>query len=152
MTLEEKRAHRRQRYAASAEIRTRNYQRKKEWIKRNPSHWASLVRERNLKEPFIKLVSKSRTRARESGIENDLTISWARDRWTGACEITGIKFRRAVNGKQNSFSPSIDRIDSSKGYTQTNCRFILCALNRFKGDDTDDVMYLIARILVGCKT
>ncbi len=46
------------------------------------------------------------------------------------------------------FSPSIDRIDSSKGYTPDNCQFVLWAINVFKGDGTLEEMYEIATALI----
>lgn len=42
----------------------------------------------------------------------------------------------------------MDRIDSSKGYTQDNCRFILFAVNSFKGVGTDALMLEIAQALL----
>lgn len=149
MTPDERRARRREQMAANPALRERNYSRKKEWVRNNPEKWRALEKERHLKEPFLKMIMKSRIRAIESGIPNDLTVEWARKRWTGRCEITGAEFKYTRNGKANSFSPSLDKIDPSKGYVQSNCRFILCALNRFKGDEGDEVMRMIARLLVG---
>lgn len=77
----------------------------------------------------------------------DLTREWCIERWTGKCELSGIPF---VFGSQTrfSFSPSIDRVDSAKGYTQDNCRFILYAINSFKGVGTDEQMLEIAKSLI----
>ena len=149
MNTDEKNERRRSQYAFNLGLRERNYARKKAWVKRHQAKWVQLEREKYAREPFLRLVQKSRQRARESGIPNDLTMEWARARWNGHCEITGAEFKHTRNGKQNAFSPSLDKIDPTKGYVQDNCRFILCALNRFKGDQGDEVMMEIARMLVG---
>lgn len=50
----------------------------------------------------------------------------------GRCELTGMSFDfgKAPNGwKYNPQSPSIDRINSARGYTMDNCRVILTSLN-----------------------
>lgn len=76
-----------------------------------------------------------------------LTDEWARKRWTGRCELTGIPFVVAgTHGK--FFSPSLDRIDPKKGYVDDNCRFILFAVNTLKGVGTDEDMMLVARELI----
>lgn len=92
-------------------------------------------------------VNAARLRARKADLEFDLTTEWARDRWTGACEVTGIAFERGAR-HFGALSPSIDRIDNAKGYIRDNCRFVLWAINRFKGPDTDETMLTIARALV----
>lgn len=45
------------------------------------------------------------------------------------------------------FAASIDRIDTKKGYTQDNCRFILFAINCMRQNGTDEEMIFIARSL-----
>lgn len=49
----------------------------------------------------------------------------------GVCELSGINFDlSSPNGTAfNPYSPSIDKIDSKKGYTFDNCRVIITALN-----------------------
>ncbi len=49
----------------------------------------------------------------------------------GRCEMTGIEFRIGFGTKKdkNFYNPSIDRIDSIKGYTRDNIRVVLYGLN-----------------------
>jgi hypothetical protein len=107
----------------------------------------SLNRQRT--KPWCRLLGSAKNRAKKAGLPYDLTFEWAASRWTDHCEITGIKFRR-LTGRlgPNAFSPSIDRIDNSLGYTQSNCRFILAGVNSLKNDGTDDEMISIAKAIV----
>ena len=50
--------------------------------------------------------------------------------------------------KSRPFTLSLDRIDSSKGYTKDNCRFILLGINMLRGMGTDSEMYTIAEALL----
>jgi hypothetical protein len=93
------------------------------------------------------LIRGAKTRSIKNGHEFDLTLEWARERWTGNCELTGLPFDWS-KPLLHAFSPSIDRIDSLKGYTQDNCRFILQAINAFKGSSTDETMFTIARAML----
>ena len=105
------------------------------------------IRDRRLRESAAFLVRGALSRSKKRGIECDLTVEWAQQRWTGKCELTGIEFRPAI-GRQTPFSPSIDRIDPAKGYTQANCRFILGAVNYLKANGTDEDMFHIAAELI----
>lgn len=58
----------------------------------------------------------------------------------GHCEITGIPFDMrpiGVASKKNPYAPSIDRIDNTKGYIQSNVRMVLWAVNLMHGEMTD---------------
>ena len=74
------------------------------------------------------LLSSCRRRAEKKGIEFDLTKSWIQTRLEGQCELSGLNFDFQA-GARDPYSPSIDRIDASGGYTQDNCRVILWSLN-----------------------
>jgi hypothetical protein len=93
------------------------------------------------------LLRGAKSRAVKYGRDYDLTLDWARARWTGKCELTGIEFDWS-RGTVHALSPSLDRIDSSVGYLQENCRFILQAVNAFKGAESDERMLSIARALL----
>lgn len=89
------------------------------------------------------LIRGAKSRSVKRGHDFDLTLDWARERFDGKCELTGLPFDWS-KGTMHSFSPSIDRIDSSRGYTQDNCRFILLAINSLKGAESDETMLMIA--------
>lgn len=101
-----------------------------------------------LRDPLPFMLRAARMRAAKQGVPFDLTIEWMRSRYTGACELTGLAFVQTVGGI-GTRSPSLDRIRGGEGYTQGNCRFILSALNGFKGSGTDEEMLAIAVALVG---
>lgn len=70
-------------------------------------------------------------------MECSLTIEWIKGKLlAGVCEVTGIAFEFERNG--NPFFPSIDRIDSSKGYTPDNCRVVLWIINTAKHTLAED--------------
>jgi hypothetical protein len=89
----------------------------------------------------------ARRRSEKKSFAFDLTEEWCIKRWTGKCEISGIPFELGTQ-THFPFSASIDRIKSSEGYTQTNCRFVLFAVNSFKGTGTDEQMLEIAKALI----
>jgi hypothetical protein len=95
-----------------------------------------------------KHILRSRFRdALKRGIPFELTPEWAAARWTGCCEMSGIPFdlTRTVVG---FYSPSIDKIDASKGYLPDNCRFVLFSVNGFKSVGTDSDVLLVAQAIV----
>lgn len=60
-----------------------------------------------------------------------VSLSWLEHRLIiGKCEITGINFK--YGGPRERYSPSIDRVDSSLGYTNENCRLVVLQYNLAK--------------------
>lgn len=93
----------------------------------------------------------AKQRSKEKSVPFDLDDAWARARWTGKCELTGLEFSSPEKRKGNklrNFSPSIDRIVGELGYVKNNCRFVLWAVNSFKRDSSDADMYRMAVALV----
>jgi hypothetical protein len=107
-------------------------------------------REYRKAKPWQKLLQAAARRATKAGIEFALTPEWAEARYTGRCEITGTPFDVEGSEKRGPrpLSPSIDRLDQCFGYVPGNCRFILFAVNAFRGSMTDDEMLSIAESLV----
>jgi hypothetical protein len=80
----------------------------------------------------VSMLTGARNRANKKGFECSLTKIWIIHKLeNGFCELSGIPFdfSRPTKSNFNPLSPSIDRIDSKKGYTFDNCRVILTALN-----------------------
>lgn len=102
-----------------------------------------------LAAPWMVLVRNAHDRAMKKKLDFDLTIEWARERWTGRCELTGIEFKLGLpKASPRMFSPTVDKIDPKGGYVQSNCRFILHGINALKGEETDANMYLLAEALI----
>jgi len=68
----------------------------------------------------------------------------------GKCELTGLPFDfiPSKNSFRNLYSPSLDRIDSSKGYTKDNVRIVLSSVNCALGEYTDEEMLPILEAMV----
>lgn len=86
----------------------------------------------------VHMLNNLKSRAKRNNIKCDISIKWIEDRLNrGTCEATGIPFIITINhGKghrTNSFSPSIDRIDQTGPYTESNCEMTCWIYNRAKG-------------------
>lgn len=80
-----------------------------------------------------KLLRNARLRAQARGLDFDLEISDIV--LPELCPVLGTKISYG-GGRQNENSPSLDRIDSSLGYTKGNVRVISWRANRIKSDAT----------------
>lgn len=92
-------------------------------------------------------------RARAAKIDFDLDREWFVSRLrNGRCEVTNIPFRLLGNDEQdrrtNPFSPSVDRIDFSGGYTKTNCRMTILMFNMLKAEANDQQILEVCEALV----
>lgn len=87
----------------------------------------------------MRLLNTAKKRCNETGLEFSLTKEWAKLKWTGKCELSGVEMFSGI-GRQCMRSPTIDRIDAKKGYAPDNCRFVCLALNAMRGDGTDEEM------------
>ncbi len=105
-----------------------------------------------LSYPWRFLLHSAKDRARKKNLPFDLTDAWASERWTGSCELTGVPFQLGQRRPGPKFySPSIDKIKAELGYIQSNCRFVLWAINSFKHDGTNENMYAVASALLNKK-
>lgn len=84
------------------------------------------------KEEFAHLYYSAKTRAKKSGLE--FTISIYDIEVPLACPVLGLKLEKSTTGKRVDSSPSLDRIDNSKGYTKDNTRVISWRANKLKSD------------------
>lgn len=90
------------------------------------------------------LFSCSRRRAQKRGIEfsidlSDIVIP-------EFCPILGVKLATGIKqGRMNDLNPSLDRIDSSKGYVKGNVWVISWHANRLKHDASKETLIAFAK-------
>lgn len=103
-----------------------------------------------LSVPWMPLLGNAKHRAKVRGLPFNLTPEWAQSVYTGRCALTNIPFliHRERSRGAHAFSPSIDRIRGEAGYVVDNCRFILHAVNAFRGTLRDEEMVELARWIV----
>ena len=87
-----------------------------------------------------KLVATARCRARRNGLEFNLTLGGLD--WPDKCPVLGHVFVPA-QGKCMPNTPTLDRIDNTKGYTLENTRVISWRANLLKRDATLDELQKI---------
>jgi hypothetical protein len=82
------------------------------------------------------LLDSAKRRAAKKGLEFTISLEWLVALWEyqgGRCELTGIELDLVTrNQKHRSyvpFSPSLDRCDTSRGYTPDNTRLVCTAMN-----------------------
>jgi hypothetical protein len=92
------------------------------------------------------LTRRARDRAKPKQIEFDLDKAWVLRRLEQAgfcCEVTGLPLDASVGetgvGFANRTGASLDRIDSTRGYTKDNVRVAATRMNVALGDLTDEM-------------
>lgn len=91
-------------------------------------------------------------RAKTRKHDCDLTLEEMKEVWDkqkGICVYSKVKLERADHKKQNNpiYTISLDRINSSKGYTKDNIQFISVAMNRLKNSMTHEQMLEVIDII-----
>jgi hypothetical protein len=109
------------------------------------------LRRKNFDYRLKMLVNASKQRAREKGRMHSITVEDVKAIYPadGMCPIFGIKLEFNGAGFRDN-SPSIDRIDSTQGYTLDNIQVISWKANRIKGAASlEDLEMLIAYLKQG---
>lgn len=89
-----------------------------------------------------KMLEKIEKRAVRKGIPFDLDVNWLSIKLAqGCCESTGLPFKEfPACLHENPYLPSIDRIDSNKGYTKDNCKLVVVGFNSLKSNFDDEIV------------
>lgn len=92
-------------------------------------------------------MQRSKENASKYKFECDLTPEWIESKIKkGRCEVTNIPF--VLTRGHHPFAPSMDRIDSSKGYTMDNIQIVVLIYNTAKRQFCHDDVMLLAKALV----
>jgi len=97
------------------------------------------------------LINASKQRAKNKNREHNITVEDIKAIYPldGCCPIFGMKLEFNSAGFREN-SPSIDRIDSTKGYTPDNIQIISWKANRIKGyASTQELEMLLAYLKQG---
>lgn len=104
-----------------------------ESTKERKKQYKSTIRNKNS-------LSGIKQRAKKKGLEFNLTIEDIP--LTAYCPVFGWLLERT--NKANDKSPSVDRIDSTKGYTKDNIQILSNKANRMKQDATPEELLMFA--------
>ena len=106
--------------------------------------------DKELQGVLKRLIMAARQRARKSGRVHTLPKLWAVEEYQnqhGLCALSGVIMRKPTR-PWDPYGPSIDRIDSSMGYTPENCQLTAYAVNRAKSEMSYDELVEFCRAVV----
>lgn len=116
------------------------------WNAANPGEHKKRQRNWRLANPEKSLLQEARKRARKKSLE--FSIDLADVQIPEACPILGIPIIRNTGGRNASpNSPTLDRIDPSKGYIRNNVWVISWRANKLKSDATLKELELLVSAL-----
>ena len=105
------------------------------WAQRNPEKAKAKVKKWRQQNPRQTLLISARSRAQKKAMIFELTLDDIPD-IPAVCPIAQIELKARPDGKMGpwDFSPTLDRIDDSKGYVPGNVRVISHRANRWKSN------------------
>lgn len=94
------------------------------------------------------LVYQAKARSVKRNLECTITVEEVLELWppNNKCPIFGIDFKWNDRGFRDT-SPSLDRIDNSKGYTKDNIQIISFKANWLKGHSTVEELEILVNYL-----
>ena len=119
--------------------------RSREWWQQNREEFIKIKRQKRDEDPRQDLVYAAKHRAKTRGMDFDITKEDIII--PDVCPVLGIEISRR-NTKQSRSSPSIDRIDSTKGYTKDNIQVISWQANTMKTNATKEELQAFAAWVV----
>jgi hypothetical protein len=110
---------------------------------------AKLKQQRTGKEGYLKTMLRgAKSRAKKNNLEFDIDLQYLQSVATDYCPVDGLPFdwerRLETNKSLPLATPSLDRIDSSKGYVKGNVKIIGWKWNAKKSNmNLDDLLLLV---------
>lgn len=100
-----------------------------------------------------RLMIDAKQRAKKNELPFDLDLDWVEEKLNnGFCEATGLGFDFVPSIPARPFTPSLDRIDPSLGYTKENTQVVCWIYNRAKGVHDHASVVTLAQALCNTKT
>ncbi len=135
----------------------REYQ--KNWQKKHQKEILEKNRKwnENINNRLSRLLKAAHKRSKIKKISSDIDIEWLLEKYNeqnGKCLLTGIEFDLTHSNKKyhrNPFSPSLDRIDNSKGYTKSNTRLVCVWINIAIGEYGEENFLIMIKELLKLK-
>lgn len=96
-----------------------------------------------------------RTSAKRRGLEYDVSRDWLEGRLAGGvCEATGLalSFEPHASAYRNPLVPSLDRLDTARGYVEDNLRLVCGWFNYARQDWPDALVMEVAASVVSRRT
>ena len=104
------------------------------------------------------MLARCKSLAQKTGLDFDLDLDWFKKNLKGMkCAASGLDFVMPVyepnaRGKRGPWTPSVDRIDNSKGYVKENCRLVVWMYNLAKSNYKENEMYKLCNAVIKYKT
>lgn len=139
--LEQKKEYNKKYYVANSEVLKETA---RQWAKDNPERVREKREQWQRDNPQKKLHNNAKHRAVKYGLE--FSISPEDILLPTHCPIMGVEFTNVIgSGRNNPYNYSLDRIDSSKGYTKDNIQVISDIANIMKNNATKEQLILFAK-------
>lgn len=97
-----------------------------------------------------KMLLWAKYRHKRGGFEGEYNLTESDLEWPEFCPALGIKFKyESQSNRRADDAPTIDRIDSSRGYVRGNVQILSRKANRIKNDGTPDEVMRVAMFMKG---
>lgn len=140
-------ARRRAKWATDPDYKTKCYSRNRAWLAERPGYHARFDRKRwGAMSDKERMWNSARGRAGMRGLPFSITVDDIVIPAT--CPVLGIPLEQQKGrGKGSNRSPSLDRIDNTKGYVLGNIQVISFRANKLKNDATlEELEALVAHL------
>jgi len=114
----------------------------KEYWKKYKENNKEKLAHRSQQNRDSRALSNIKRRAKQKGIEFNLTLEDIQN--VLVCPVFGFKLERAKGSGGKPTSPSVDRINPTKGYTKDNVQVISQLANNMKQDATPEQLVMFA--------
>lgn len=106
----------------------------------------------SIDERIKQIIRNSKVRAASKKIDFDLNVENIIERVkNGVCEATGLKLDLSIEGissNRNPYTPSIDRVDNTKGYTMDNVMVVCLGYNLIKSSFSIQDLHMFCSLIL----